>query len=167
MQLAEHRARIINLLRQSARPLDDDELARRTGIDSRQTVNKICRGLEQAGVLRRFLGSDHKIVNDLISPQAGAMEPGSPAGMTVSQDAGHTAPPGSSSEQRDAERIVLDLLGQDLGLSLEPARIALPSGARIEVDGTDAGRTVLVECWAHRGPRNQRSATKSSPTPSS
>ena len=100
-------------------------------------------------------------------PQAGAMEPGSPAGMTVSQDSGHTAPPGSSSEQRDAERIMLDFLGQDLGLSLEPARIALPSDARIEVDGTDAGRTVLVECWAHRGPRNQRSATKASPTPSS
>jgi hypothetical protein len=47
---------------------------------------------------------------------------------------------------------MLDLLGQDLGLSLEPARIALPSGARIEVDGTDPGRTVLVECWAHQGP---------------
>jgi hypothetical protein len=52
------------------------------------------------------------------------MEPGSPGGMIVSQDAGHAVPPGSSSEQWDAERIMLDLLGRDLGLSLEPARIA-------------------------------------------
>ncbi len=35
---------------------------------------------------------------------------------------------------------------------LEPARISLPSGARVDVDGADLARSVLVECWAHQGP---------------
>jgi hypothetical protein len=28
----------------------------------------------------------------------------------------------------------------------------VPSGERVEVDGADASRTVLAECWAHQGP---------------
>jgi hypothetical protein len=47
---------------------------------------------------------------------------------------------------------MLDLLGAQLGLQLNPATIAVPSGERVEVDGADANRTVLVECWAHQGP---------------
>ena len=27
----------------------------------------------------------------------------------------------------------------------------MPSGERVEIDGTDIHRTVLVECWAHQG----------------
>jgi hypothetical protein len=38
-----------------------------------------------------------------------------------------------------------------LGRSLEPARLTVPSGAWVEIDGADDGRTVLVECWAHQG----------------
>jgi hypothetical protein len=64
----------------------------------------------------------------------------------------HEAPPGDSREQRDAERVMLDLLGKQLDVVLEPARLTVPSGARVEVDGADAGQTVLVECWAHQGP---------------
>jgi len=30
--------------------------------------------------------------------------------------------------------------------------MTVPSGERVEVDGADAGRTVLAECWAHQGP---------------
>jgi hypothetical protein len=48
--------------------------------------------------------------------------------------------------------VMLDLLGQQLGRNLNPARIAVPSGERVEVDGADADRSILVECWAHQGP---------------
>ena len=34
---------------------------------------------------------------------------------------------------------------------LNPERIPVPSGERVEVDGVDAHRTVVVECWAHQG----------------
>ena len=47
---------------------------------------------------------------------------------------------------------MLDLLGQQLGRELNPAKLAVPSGERVEVDGADADRSVLVECWAHQGP---------------
>lgn len=60
-------------------------------------------------------------------------------------------PPGSSGEQRAAERVMLDLLGDRLGLRLDPARITVPSGARVEIDGADESRTILVESWAHQG----------------
>ena len=46
---------------------------------------------------------------------------------------------------------MLDLLGAEVGHELEPATLTVPSGARVEVDGADAGRSVLVECWAHQG----------------
>jgi hypothetical protein len=61
-------------------------------------------------------------------------------------------PPGDSLEQRQAERIMLELLGNRLGVSLSPARLTVPSGARVEIDGADDERSVLVECWAHQGP---------------
>ena len=47
---------------------------------------------------------------------------------------------------------MLDLLGRQLGRDLSPARLAVPSGGRVEVDGTGADRSVLVECRAHQGP---------------
>jgi hypothetical protein len=47
---------------------------------------------------------------------------------------------------------MLDVLARQLGVALEPATITVAAGARVEVDGADAGRTVLVECWAHQGP---------------
>jgi hypothetical protein len=61
-------------------------------------------------------------------------------------------PPGHSGEQRAAERVMLDALGRGMGVVLEPARIVLASGVRADVDGADASRSVLVECWAHQGP---------------
>jgi len=47
---------------------------------------------------------------------------------------------------------MLDLLGTQLGQELHPATITIASGERVEVDGADAARSVLVECWAHQGP---------------
>jgi TDG/mug DNA glycosylase family protein len=61
-------------------------------------------------------------------------------------------PPGSSAEQTAAERVMLDLLGADLGLNLQPLRLVHPGGASVAIDGADEDRTVLVEAWAHVGP---------------
>ena len=41
---------------------------------------------------------------------------------------------------------------RQLGRNLNPARLTVPSGERVEVDGADADRSILVECWAHQGP---------------
>jgi hypothetical protein len=159
-----HRERILDALRLSSVPLDDDQLARRTGIDPRQTVNQLCRALEVDGILRRYVGPDGKLVNQLIAANAAdsvatdqAAVPAGPADPSegpaiLDRAEGHRAPPGSSTEQRDAERVMLDLLGGEVGQELEPATLTVPSGARVEVDGADAGRHILVECWAHQGP---------------
>jgi len=114
--------------------------------------------LERAGRVRRRSGPDGKIVNEW----PGNKDPKPDNGLTaadVSQPSDgsavqpdHELPPGSSREQRDAERVMLDLLGQQLGRELNPAKLAVPSGERAEVDGADADRSVLVECWAHQGP---------------
>jgi hypothetical protein len=155
-----HRERIVQALRLSSRPLDDDQLSERTGIRPRQAVNQSCRALERDGVLRRYEGLDGKIVNRLMTappdppataePTADSGDAGSEQPI-LSRTGGHAVPPGSSREQRDAERVMLDLLGAELGHGLEPATLTVPSGARVEVDGADAERSVLVECWAHQG----------------
>jgi hypothetical protein len=162
MPSAGQRDRIIQVLRQASRPLDDDDLAKRATISPRQTVNRLCRALENANVLRRYPGPDGKIVNELAtaadsghvdgtgSGPAARRAIAAPAGTIIAPAGDHAIPPGSSHEQRDAERTMLDILGQRqrqrLGLGLEPATISTPSGAPIEVDGADSGRTVLVEC---------------------
>jgi hypothetical protein len=53
MQRGSHRDRIAEAIRISSHPLDDDQLADRTGISPRQGVNQICRELERAGMVRR------------------------------------------------------------------------------------------------------------------
>ena len=64
MQPDSHRDRIIEAMRINSRPLDDDQLADRTGFSPRQSVNQICRELERAGMVRRRPGPDGKIVNE-------------------------------------------------------------------------------------------------------
>jgi DNA-binding MarR family transcriptional regulator len=61
MAVLANRDRILQVLVNSCRPLDDDELARRSDITPRQTVNRICRDLEQAGLLKRYTGPDGRI----------------------------------------------------------------------------------------------------------
>jgi hypothetical protein len=154
------RDRVLTVIRVSARPLDDDQIAARAGISPRQRVNQICRALQQAGMVRRMTGPDGKIVNEWlgarepdgrsrltdVTPGTGTLSHGAPS------PAARAVPDGDSGEQRDAERVMLDLLGAQLGRELIPVRITVPSGERVEVDGADAGRTVLAECWAHQGP---------------
>jgi invasion protein IalB len=68
---------------------------------------------------------------------------------------GEAVPPdvaaGQSSEQRAAEVHLLAALAEVVGRPLVPTTIQLPSGVRVEVDGADSHRTILVECWAHVG----------------
>jgi hypothetical protein len=163
MNPGSRRDRVIEAMRMSSSPLDDDQLADRAGISPRQSVNQLCRELEHAGMVRRRLGPDRKIVNEWLGnhdrkpdstariPDAGLTQTGLVTDATAIQ-AGDELPPGSSHEQRDAERVMLDLLSQQVGRELNPARLKVPSGERVEVDGADATRSILVECWAHQGP---------------
>jgi hypothetical protein len=64
MSTDSHRERVTAAIRVTSRPLDDDQLAARTGISPRQSVNHICRELERAGMVRRRPGPDGNIVNE-------------------------------------------------------------------------------------------------------
>ena len=162
MSTDSHRERIAATIRISSRPLDDDQVAARTGISPRQTVNQICRSLERAGMVRRRPGPDGKVVNEWLGDRdqgpgsipgpASAAVSGKGAPADPSATADGAVPAGDSAEQRGAERVMLDLLGAQLGLQLNPDNITVPSGERVQVDGADASRTVLAECWAHQGP---------------
>ena len=57
--------------------LDDDQLARQSGIRPRQQVNQICRRLVELGRLRRSPGPDGKIINTLIGeiPEQAGIRP--------------------------------------------------------------------------------------------
>ena len=190
--------RILEALRLSSQPLDDDQLSERAEIGSWQQVNRICRQLEQYGRIRRIVGPDQRIVNEFVQPAfsgvalglpepaargavLGSTEPsvlgaalgeaapsfgwGSPEMVALATGTaqpvtpppavalpGHAEPaPGSTASRRSIERAMLDLLGERLGVSLEPVRIAAASGAHVEIDGTDADRSVLVACWTQQG----------------
>lgn len=148
-----HREDIVSTLRHATRPLDDDELARRAGITPRQTVNQICRRLEAEGVLSRVSGPDGKIVNVLRDTGEGQApdRPSPVAEATQRTPPQGDLPAGDSSEQRRAERAMLDALGEQLGVTLRPRRLERQGGVRVEIDGADKDLTVLVECWAHQG----------------
>lgn len=94
-------------------------------------------------------GADGKIVNDLLrADDKGALPAPPPKTETIG-----FVPAGDSSEQRRAEAVMLGLLGEHLGLTLQPRRIPIgDSGVRVEIDGADENLTTLVEAWAHHGP---------------
>ena len=112
-------------------------------------------------MVRRRPGPDGKMVNEWLGDQdresggapgpAGTAVPGTGAPADPTATANGAVPAGDSAEQRGAERVMLDLLGAQLGLQLNPATITVSSGERVEVDGADADRMVLAECWAHQG----------------
>jgi hypothetical protein len=150
--------RVLEKLRRCETALDDDELARQLGVSPRQTINQACRRLESAGRLRRYVGSEGKIVNDcravdgelLSEPVITAVATGAQALVEVDDAEGEVA--GDSREQREAERVMLRLLGERMGMDLKPRRIILDGSIRVEVDGADDRLSVLVEAWAHQGP---------------
>lgn len=55
-----------------------------------------------------------------------------------------------SSEQLGAESLILAGLVEEYG-QLRPATLALPGGARVDVDGAAPDRSVFVEAFAHQG----------------
>jgi hypothetical protein len=60
-------------------------------------------------------------------------------------------PPGDSSEQREAEAIMVGLLAEEIGVQLAPRRIDLADGRRVEIDAATEDLSVLAEAWAHQG----------------
>jgi len=57
--------------------------------------------------------------------------------------------PSDSSEQREAELAAVARLGEMLGVTLSPGKIALKSGRTLQVDGVSD--TVICEVYAHHG----------------
>lgn len=139
-------SRVLDELRRCSIALDDDELAARLRVRPRQSINQVCRRLARAGRLSRYRGSSGKIVNDL---RRGGDCYTQPVLAPVSDDGGAA---GDSREQRHAESVMLELLGEQLGVALRPRRIVLDDGVRVEVDGADDALSILVEAWAHQGP---------------
>ena len=148
--------RVLEELRRSSVPLDDDELARRLGVSHRQAINQLCHRLARAGRLRRYVGSSGKIVNDVrqgddhLLPLAKEVIRVREVDVLPAVDAEPAA--GDSREQRHAEQVMLELLGERYGVRLKPCRISLDDGVRVEVDGADDELSILVEAWAHQGP---------------
>jgi hypothetical protein len=66
----------------------------------------------------------------------------------VSASAPHQS---DSAEQRKAEPLILAGLAHELGVELKPTTLALTGGARVDVDGADAGQTTFVEVFARQG----------------
>lgn len=58
---------------------------------------------------------------------------------------------GGSDAQRQAEPVMLALLGEALGVDLAPRRLTDLDGVRVEIDGASPDLSILVECWAHQG----------------
>jgi hypothetical protein len=141
-------------------------------------VNQICQALKRAGMVRRRPGPDGKIVNEWLGDQD--REPGSNPGQVSEafpvtgalasagtvQNAG-AVPTGDSAEQRGAERVMLDLLGAQLGCELNPATITVPSGsASKSMVPTRAGRSWPSAGRTRDRPR-ARNGTRCWPMPSS
>lgn len=84
--------RILETLRSSAEPLDDDELSRRCGIYPRQQVNQICRRLAAQGTLTRLTGQHGKMVNAL-ADRAGPGAPVAPKSEILLLEERSLAPP--------------------------------------------------------------------------
>ena len=152
--------RILDVLRRSARPLDDDQLSERSGINSWQQVNRICRALERYGRIRRIVGPDQRIVNEFVAPAMGggaigSSEPaavgfvlGSPEPTVLVADLPGTVP---LAARPAAGGGMLELLGEQLGVPLAPVTVTAEPGVPVEIDGADPGRTVLAVCSSHRG----------------
>ncbi|GEM_PF-1281231 len=58
---------------------------------------------------------------------------------------------GDSRERQEAEPLMVQALSERLGLALSPARMPVPAGGTIEVDGGNEEARVYCEAWAHQG----------------
>ena len=60
--------RVLHTLRVTSHALDDDELANRLGV-IRQQINQVCNRLANQGLLRRYVGPESKLVNEVTEGQ--------------------------------------------------------------------------------------------------
>jgi hypothetical protein len=74
-------------------PLDGDAIAQHLGVTQRQTVNQAARKLEAAGRLRRNVGPEGKIINEMVegSSFSAPMPRGVVAGSVLAEDEVKTA----------------------------------------------------------------------------
>jgi hypothetical protein len=115
--------------------LTDSELAARLDRNVSH-VNQVCKRLAKRGQILRESGPAGRLCNRINADQAvneGAIEPG------------------SSSEQREAEREMMANLTAELGVKLAPTYLHIAAGIRMDIDGACAEPLVLVEAWAHQG----------------
>lgn len=59
--------------------------------------------------------------------------------------------PSSSHEQREAEALILEAIGERLQTPVAPKRVNLPGGSYVDVDGVSEEPPVFVEVYAHQG----------------
>lgn len=63
-----------------------------------------------------------------------------------------TLHPSHSKEQQEAERLLVSLLGEQLGVSLEKKRFIFGDRGWLEIDGVCNDPPIFCEAWAHQGP---------------
>jgi hypothetical protein len=72
--------------------------------------------------------------------------------MTPLTPRNSTATAGDSSVQREAERVIIETLGRELGCTFTQRTRKLIGGAVLKFDGVCEEPPILVEAWAHQGP---------------
>jgi hypothetical protein len=60
-------------------------------------------------------------------------------------------PAGDSTEQRQAEPLILAAIAAQIGIPLRPDRLVVVDGITVNVDGFAQDPPTLVEVWAHQG----------------
>lgn len=115
-------------------PLDDDAIAQRLGIAHRQAVNQRARVLESAGRLRRYVGQDGKLVNEL-------MGDGSPAAVVTEAIVATPESTGALTEDEVKEAVRRHLVDRGFDVGVAWGR---QPGVDIEARHAD-GRRVRIE----------------------
>jgi hypothetical protein len=139
--------RILEELRRSSRPLDDDDLAVRLGLSRRQAVNQACRKLALAGRLHRYRGPEGKLVNGL---------PGRHPALSAAAADG-TAFAGHAAEARPAVEEVLssrDGVGALLGFAVSAPELLVAGFMPLELrfERLDVSLPAGTGCeWATAG----------------
>jgi hypothetical protein len=60
-------------------------------------------------------------------------------------------PAGDSSVQREAERVIIETLGRELGVTFAMDTRKIVGGTEVKFDGVCEEPPILVEAWAHQG----------------
>ena len=144
----------VMVLRDKPAPMCDDCITRAAGWANRQSANQAGRRLANQRVIQRERDrcvscGKVKTVSWLTGTSrfiSGPAAQGASAIIEVEER------PGQSGEQREAEQVIIAALAQELGVRLQPARLPLPDGSRMELDGATEDLSILVEAWAHQGP---------------